>query len=95
MKKGLLLLLSAFIAAAPLSGTAGASQTVTLEVKNMTCAACPITVKKAIGKVPGVANATVDYDTRSAVVTFDPSKTSVEAITRATAEAGYPSSVKR
>lgn len=95
MRKVLALLLSAFIAAAPLSGTAGASQTVTLDVKNMTCAACPITVKKAINQVPGVVNATVDYESRTAVVTFDASKVSVEAITKATAHAGYPSSLKR
>ena len=95
MKKGLLLLLSAFIAAAPLSGTAGASQTVTLEVKNMTCAACPITVKKAINQVPGVVSATVEYESRTAIVTYDSSKTSVEAITKATADAGYPSSPRR
>ncbi len=95
MKKVLALLLSAFIAAAPLPGAAGASQTVTLEVKNMTCAACPITVKKAINRVPGVVSATVDYESRTAVVTFDPSKTSIEAITKATADAGYPSSLKR
>ena len=31
-----------------------ASQTVTLSVSGMTCAACPITVKKALIKVDGV-----------------------------------------
>ena len=33
-----------------------ATKTVTLSVPGMNCAACPITVKKALGKVPGVAN---------------------------------------
>lgn len=95
MRKLLVLLLWVFAAAAPLPAAADATQTVTLEVKNMTCAACPITVKKAITRVPGVVSATVDYDSRSAVVTFDPDKTSIEAITRATGDAGYPSSLKR
>jgi len=95
MRNVLALLLSAFVAAAPLPAGAGPTQTVTLEVKNMTCAACPITVKMAIGKVPGVVRATVDYESRTAVVTFDSSKASIEAITKATAEAGYPSAVKR
>jgi len=95
MKKALAVLLWACVAAMPSSLVAGATQTVTLEVKNMSCAACPITVKKAISKVPGVVSATVDYESRSAVVTFDPSKASIEAITRATADAGYPSSLKR
>lgn len=95
MKNVLALLLSASIAALPLSAAAGAIQTVTLDVKNMSCAACPITVKKALMKVPGVESATVDFDARTAVVTFDPDKASVEALTRATTNAGFPSSPKR
>jgi mercuric transport protein len=34
-----------------------ATQTVTLSVTGMTCAACPITIKKALNKVEGVENA--------------------------------------
>jgi periplasmic mercuric ion binding protein len=37
----------------PLSLFAGTLQTVTLDVRNMTCAICPITVKKALERVPG------------------------------------------
>ena len=36
---------------------AGAPQTVVLDVQNMTCALCPITVKKSLQQVPGVAEA--------------------------------------
>lgn len=72
-----------------------ATQTVTLAVPGMTCAACPITVKKALSKVPGVIHTDVNFDRREAVVTFDDAKTSIAALTRATANAGYPSSVKR
>jgi len=68
---------------------------VTLDVKNMSCAVCPITVKRALMKVPGVESATVDFDSKTEVVTFDPDKTSVEALTQATANAGFPSSPKR
>lgn len=95
MKKVRALLLSAFIAAIPLSGAAGATQTVTLDVKNMTCAACPITVKKALMKVPGVEGVTVDFEAGTAVVKFDPDKAGVDALTRATTNAGFPSSLKR
>ena len=94
MRKISALLLSALIAASPLAA-AGATQTVKLDVKNMDCAACPITVKKALTRVPGVASATVDYDSKTAVVSFDPAKATLEAITKATADAGYPSSLKR
>lgn len=72
-----------------------ATQTVTLSVPGMTCAACPITVKKALSKAQGVTRTNVNFDKREAVVTFDDTKTSVAALTRATGDAGYPSSVKR
>ena len=72
-----------------------ATQTVTLAVPGMTCSACPITVKKAISKVGGVSKTEVNLDKREAVVTFDDARTSVQKLTQATENAGYPSSVKR
>jgi len=68
-------------------------QTVSLTVPSMTCKTCPITVKKALTNVDGVAQAKVTYDTRIAVVTFDDEKTTIEALTAATANAGYPSTL--
>lgn len=70
-----------------------ATQTVTLTVPGMTCAACPITVKKALSKVDGVSRIDVVLDRREAIVTFDDSKTSALKLTMATASAGYPSTV--
>ncbi|CAE6497476.1 Mercuric transport protein periplasmic component [Nitrosomonas nitrosa] len=72
-----------------------ATQTVTLSVSGMTCAACPITVKKAFSKVDGVQEVNVSYKKLEAVVTFDDAKTTVEALTKATENAGYPASVKQ
>lgn len=71
-----------------------APRTVTLAVPGMTCAACPITVKKALSRVEGVSNVEVSYARRDAVVSFDDAKTSVEALTEASANAGYPAVVK-
>ncbi|CAJ0899180.1 mercury resistance system periplasmic binding protein MerP [Ralstonia flatus] len=77
-----------------LSGPAmAAPKTVTLSVPGMNCAACPITVKKALGKVPGVAKTDVNLDKREATVTFDDARTNVEALMRAAQDAGYPSTV--
>ena len=73
----------------------GASKTVTLAVTHMTCAACPITVKKALEKVNGVEQVEVSFEKKEAVVTFDDGKTKAQALTEATKNAGYPSSVKR
>ena len=70
-----------------------AMKTVTLSVPGMNCATCPITVKKALGKVDGVTNTEVSLEKHSAVVTFDDSRTTVEALTRATGDAGYPSTL--
>ena len=82
------------LAAFPVSVLAGTLQTVTLEVKNMTCAICPITVKKALERVPGVTDVKVNFDKKTAHVSFDPDKASPAELTRATADSGYPSSVR-
>lgn len=71
------------------------TRTVTLDVSHMTCVACPITVKKALGKVPGVSKVDVSYEKKQAVVTFDDSKTNTDALVKATTDAGYPSRVEK
>ncbi len=71
-----------------------ATKTINLLVSGMTCAACPITVKKALGKVEGVGAIEVNYETKEAIVTYDDTKTNVEALTKATEGAGYPSAPK-
>jgi mercuric ion binding protein len=71
-----------------------AAHTATLDVTNMDCAVCPITVRKALEKVPGVDSAKVDFKTKRAVVAFDPTKTTPQALTKATTDAGFPSSVQ-
>jgi mercuric ion binding protein len=90
MNKPLALVLAAalFTAANALNAE---PRSVTLKVSNMTCPLCPITVKKAITKVPGVLDAKVDYDTETAVVRFETEKTTIDAITAATTNAGLPS----
>src|SRR5665213_1441779 len=70
-----------------------APRQVTLSVPTMDCATCPITIKAALLRVPGVTRAQVSYARRHAVVRFDDAKTDVAALTRATGDAGYPSFV--
>ncbi|PSM16055.1 MULTISPECIES: cation transporter [unclassified Nitratireductor] len=70
---------------------AGATQqTATFDVPGMTCALCPVTVRKAMEGVEGVRQVEVDFDARTATVVFDPSVTTIEAIAAASANAGYP-----
>ncbi len=72
-----------------------AQKTVTLAVQNMTCSMCPITVKNALEKVPGVSAVHVDFDKKTATVTYDPAKIQPDRLTRATTNAGYPSTVEK
>ncbi|GAB4365941.1 MAG: hypothetical protein Kow00114_23540 [Kiloniellaceae bacterium] len=71
-----------------------AAQTATFAIQNMTCALCPVTVKKAMEGVAGVESVSVDFDAKTATVVFDPSVTNADAIAAASANAGYPASVK-
>lgn len=67
-------------------------QAVTLNIENMTCAmcTCTVTIKKALQKVDGVQQVTVDYYSKTAVVTFDSIKADSAALIKATTDTGYP-----
>jgi mercuric ion binding protein len=70
-----------------------AERTVTLAVENMTCAACPVVVKRSLTRVSGVKTVEVSLERKRAVVAFDDARTSVTSLTDATAKAGFPSSL--
>ena len=86
-------LLFAVLVATPLGVLAADPQTVVLDVQNMTCELCPITVKKALDKVPGVVASKIDFAKKTATVTFDPDRAKVTALVKATTNAGYPSQI--
>jgi len=68
-----------------------APKTVTLNVPGMTCETCPITVRKALEKVPGVSEVEVQFEKKQVLVTFDDAKTNTDTLVKATTNAGYPS----
>ena len=70
-------------------------QTVKLDVPTMNCVTCPITVTQSLNNVNGVKKAEVTYRTKLAVITYDDTKTNVEALVKATTNAGYPSTLKK
>jgi len=84
-------LIATVLLAVPLSVWAADPQTVVLDVQNMTCELCPITVKKALDKVPGVATTKIDFAKKTATVKFDPERANVATLVKATTNAGYPS----
>jgi periplasmic mercuric ion binding protein len=53
-----------------------------------------ISVQRSLTKIEGVSKADVSLQAREAVVTFDDAKTGVDALLKATREAGYPSILK-
>lgn len=79
---------SIVLAGAPASA---AERTVLLTVDNMYCEACPYIVKESLAQVPGVQSVVVSYEQKSATVTYDDQKTTLDALTSATTQAGYPS----
>ncbi len=90
--KTIKIVLTVVIASLVLLASAWASpQTVTLNVSGMTCPACPITVKKALEKVPGVSKVDVRFEKKQILVTFDNARTNTDALVKATTNAGYPS----
>ena len=72
-----------------------APRTVQLEVQRMFCATCPITVRLALRKVSGVIDAKVTLEPPVADVTYDDAKTSPDQLMRATANAGFPSTLRK
>jgi len=87
-------LLFVALLATSLGALAAEPQTVILDVQNMTCELCPITVKKALDKVPGVAASKIDFAKKTATVKFNPDRTNVAALVEATTNAGYPSRLR-
>lgn len=66
---------------------------VTFAVEKMTCAACPITIRKAMQRVDGVKDVSVDFDTKTATVLYDADVTSAMQIGESSGNVGFPASV--
>jgi len=94
LKRSLLTALGSFAVFVGPPSALAVDKTVTLSVPGMYCAACPISVRKALEKVPGVQKVKASYEPKEAVVTFDDRKASVELLLEATKQAGFPALAK-
>ena len=74
---------------------AGESKTAVMDLQKIQCFGCLQTVNKALQTVPGVEDTKLDLDHKTATVRFDPAKTNTDALSAATAKAGFPSSVRK
>ena len=61
----------------------------TFPILGMSCAACAARVDKTLNQQPGVCQAAVNYAAATALVEYDPAKTSPETLQHAVQEAGY------
>jgi copper chaperone len=65
-------------------------ETITLNAPDISCGHCVATVEKAVGSLDGVVAVKADADTKDVNVTWDDSKTDLNAISAVLEEAGYP-----
>jgi len=64
-------------------------KTAVVPVEGMVCVACAATVKKALKSLTGVANVEVSLEKRTALVTFEAGKVSLDRIVAAIDNVGY------
>ena len=73
-----------------------ATKVCTLKVTGMTCAGCTTAVKLAAKKVEGVKDATASYEKGTADITYDPAKTTPDAIAKVVSEkSGFKAAVQK
>lgn len=65
------------------------SELIHLPIGGMHCAACAARVEKALGEVPGVEEAAVNFATEKARVRYDPAASPLSALVQTIREAGY------
>lgn len=68
-------------------------QTAEFTIENMSCASCPITVRKAIERVPGVQSVEIDYPSKIATVEYDPALATPADIAAEPTGSGYPATL--
>ena len=66
-----------------------------LKAKGMTCASCPLTVKKLLLQQPGASEAIIDFRLQQAQVKFNPEKTQPQRLAKVITDIGYPTTVKK
>ena len=64
-------------------------ETITMNVKGMTCGGCVASVTRVLKAVPGVTDVAVTQQPGAAKVTFDPARTGAPALKGAIVDAGY------
>jgi periplasmic mercuric ion binding protein len=61
----------------------------------MAAARCPVTVKLALKKAPGMADFNVDYRTRTAEISCDADMTTPGRLAKTVSDIGYPATERK
>jgi len=61
----------------------------TLALEGMTCASCAMRIEKGLKKVPGVKDASVNFATEQATVTYEPAQANLEQMVQKVEAIGY------
>ena len=77
------------------AGAWAAERTIVLDVQGMTCASCPYQVESTLKSLDGVKSARASLETHQAEVVYDDAKVSVQKMTKALTDMGYPASPAR
>jgi mercuric ion binding protein len=84
--------LALMVLAAP--ALAGEPKVAVLDVPSMFCSLCPVSIRKALERVPGVFEANADLATKSAAVKYDPDKVRPDELADVVTKAGFPATVR-
>ncbi len=66
-----------------------AEKNVNIPVTGMTCASCAINIERAMKKLPGVKQASVNFGSEQASVSFDPEEVQLPKVVQKIKDAGY------
>ncbi len=66
------------------------TKTVVFAVSDMTCAECTFSIADALKKTSGVSAANVDFKTKRAIVSYEPSRVGVPKLRAAIERSGFP-----
>src|SRR5215472_11718711 len=65
-----------------------------LTLEGMTCASCAMRIEKGLAKVPGVKEASVNFATEQATVTYDAAQTTFEQMAQKVDALGYKATLQ-
>lgn len=92
--KSITTILSLVILVASQISVFAAERNVTLDVSTMVCGPDPHNIKNTLAALAGVKNVQISLEQKTAIVTFDDQKSTIDQMLSAMAGAGYAALVK-